>query len=334
MRAGSTGVFGQVVLWLRIFSACLVVLAPRAFAHASSAPVESPVNLTPALKSEALEIIADTEMRWLNGNGWIRLNPKTSDADGAYDNENPVLFTSEYLWLVARLGFLTGDLRATWLARLKTQLKAMELQAGLFDRYPVVRRARDVRTFSQDEQLGILTLDHLFDGQLGFASEQYEYGAKHQFLYLNAAWSTHDKFDRPIYRAGKQIPISQEIPHAQRYGAFVEILKQAAGTTTSKLSDMLVCAGMVISAKDPCDETSNRILNTLIISLLKGRAHGLDTCFVQYKDTVHPKFKKGRTCGGKPVICENAFCAMTEVYYKNESHPIRRLAELLGPDAR
>src|SRR5258708_57044 len=143
---------------LRIIFALLCLVSPAVAAEpslpffsapASDAPTESKVSLTDSLKiAAANQIISSAEKNWFNKNGWIRLNPKASDTDNGYDNENPLLFTAEYLWLASRLGLLSGEFRETYFNRLKKQIGEMELQPGLYDRYPITDRPKDVRTFS------------------------------------------------------------------------------------------------------------------------------------------------------------------------------------------
>jgi hypothetical protein len=298
-------------------------------AEPSSTTVESMVSLTSAQKAEAFQIIDDTEKNWLNSNGWMRLGPKPSDSDNGYDNENPLLFTAEYLWLLWRLDLLNGELRWRYLEKVRTEIKAMELQPGLYDRYPVAHRPQDVRTFSMDEQLGLIVIDTVFDHKLGVAKDQYDYGEKYHYLYLNAAWSSPDHFDRPIYRSGKIVPVTDEIPHAQRLGAIVEIIKRSVGVGITPASDAIICAGLVLSARANCDGASEPILNLLTMSVLKGQTKLLDRCFLQYKDVLRGKFKTGQVCGGKPVTSPGLFGALADVYFKNDAHPIRRLAAFL-----
>ncbi|OAD24084.1 hypothetical protein THIOM_000068 [Candidatus Thiomargarita nelsonii] len=66
----------------------------------------------------------------------MRLNPHTGSKGADIDNENPVLFTAEYLFLLDKLGVLRGDLKARYQQKIKQAIAKLQLEPGLFDRYP------------------------------------------------------------------------------------------------------------------------------------------------------------------------------------------------------
>ncbi len=294
--------------------------------------MEPPANLTPAQQQQVRAIIADAQARWINSYGWLNYNPGTPQS--SYDNENPSLFTGEYLYLLMRLGALTGTEQATWKTNLPKQVALMQLQPGLWDRFGYQPRPVEVEMFSHDEGQGLIMLDNLFGYAFGFAKNQQTYGAKYDYVYMNPAWSAPNRFQRPMVWKGQPVTKAQAWPQAQRYFDQVEEIRRTGGVATTLASDLVLCASFLGSLTQGCGQTSSPILMIQRAHFLKGLSPVLDGCIYQFKFMAEKLWAKGNQCGGITVTNDNAYGNMLQIYFPQYSdYPLRTLSSLLPPGA-
>ncbi len=273
------------------------------------------------------QIIQEVDKYWLNKHGFMRLNPH-SGFPADIDNENPVLFTAEYLFLLDKLGVLRGELKARYQQKIKNAIAKLQLEPGLFDRYPEDKHQnRDsvcIRHFSRDEQIGLVILDKVFDWQLGLARDLVNYGKTHKRLGGN--WHYENRF----WRASSQ-PVDWVCHHgeikkglaAEKYGIrtpkFRGLLKIAVGGSPDFLATAEIIVGLKLTARKHVGETSGKILAYLRSSAIleKSRKHKIKNAVgAFYQDML---FQYG----------ERPLHALMKIYFKNENHPIRRLSAYL-----
>jgi hypothetical protein len=86
-----------------------------------------PSKITPSRQKQIHHIVQQVEKRWLDKHGFMRLNPHTGSKGANIDNENPVLFTAEYLFLLDELGILRGELKTRYQQKIKQAIAKLQL---------------------------------------------------------------------------------------------------------------------------------------------------------------------------------------------------------------
>lgn len=305
----------------------LALWAVMCLVQAQSGGEKSPVlhnsihplpNLSQEQKQEVLAIVTEVEKQWLDPYGFMRLTPDPSKK-AEIDNENPVLFTSEYLYLLWRLGMLEGELRERYREKILRMIDLLRLEPGLFNRRPGKSDEAFERHFSRDEQIGLVTLDRVFDWQLGFARELYNYGQAHHFFYQNRDWSApgqHHRSAKGEHNSWLELKAS-----AYRQPEFVKYLHLAVGERPNALRQSILQTGLRLSMKKPREETSGKILAYLRFEVLYGKDAGTDNVIRRY-------LQKMRTVYG-----DNPLYKILCIYYPCREgiaeHPLRRLAKML-----
>ncbi len=307
------------------------LIAVARIAKRLNIPIEAPITLTADQLAFAQTQIKRAEDLYLNKFGWMSLDPLGPTS--GYTNENPTFFMAQYFWILKRLGLFTSEMRAKYLPLMISQIKEMELQPGLYDRF-AKPRAAEINPFSHDESQGLAHLDSLFDFQIGVAKLHYDYGKKYDYVYNNLGWSAPDTFNRPLIRHGQPISNAQALVLSQRYGGQTEVICRTGGAPPTTGSDLLLCADMLSSLREDCFQTSTPILNLMRAKFLMGQSEILDGCILQFEALTINHWKKGKRCGANPVESDNAFAAMAKIYYNLPvPHPIQQLSTLLPPGA-
>ena len=188
-------------------------------------------------KQEVRAIMREVAERWSDRYGCLRLTP-CSDKNEPLDNENPVLFTSECFYLLWRLGMLQGDLKASYRSKVAELITALRLKHGLVQRRPV-REKNAFRQLSIDEQVGLVTLDLVFDWQLGVARELLAYGEQHGYR--------------------------------QSQPPFIEYMRLANGQNASPLGQRFFRQALHMTLAGPREETRDKILTYLWTEVFRGR---------------------------------------------------------------
>ncbi|TNE52510.1 MAG: hypothetical protein EP343_00585 [Deltaproteobacteria bacterium] len=276
-------------------------------------------------------LLKAVEKRWTDSYGFLRLHPH----DGVHkilDNENPVLFTATYLYMLKRLGMLHGALRKRYKAKVIRMIDRLRLEPGLFNRYPGRGKKAFSRHFSRDEQIGLGVLDEIFDRELGYFKELYQYGKtsrligrkvfgqhlvsslKLPFCYENRTWSSQRKH---------RVPYCTVEGIRQPY--FMEYIRLGASVYSNTTSKKLLSHGakcwlqmaLRITRNRKKEITSGKILFYLRAETLRRGGELLKDEIIQY----HQLMK--RMYGPFPLR------ALLDIYYRNPRHPTRRLAAFL-----
>lgn len=273
-------------------------------------------NLRQPSQQEVNELVEEVFDRWLDGNGFMRLTPQGKNA--SHDNENPVLFTSEFVFLLDRLGYLRGDLRNKLKRHVEKSINAIRIRRrdngqivyGLFNRRP-----QDFyRHFSRDEQIGLLVLDHAFDFELGYARELYAYGSSHDWRFENRTFE-----GRKAYRTDdKPASILEVFFDSQRRPDFIGLVTVCARRQAPSWLPRALNMSLNLTRKEEKQETSRKILAVLRLELLRGKSAAID----RLRNTFYQKLQE--QYGQK-----NFLLPMFRIYFEHKDHPLPRLAEFL-----
>ena len=266
-------------------------------------------------KEEIRGIVREVEARWTNRHGFLRLTPDASKTKGL-DNENPILFTSEYLYVLWRLGMLKGEVRKYYLGKVRGMIAKLRLEPGLFNRYPGRTQASFDRHFSRDEQIGLVTLDFIFDGELGFSRELYEYGKRHSFRYQNRTWSSPGRHHRGA--TGKHSSKFELYLTSLRQPAFAEYVTLAAGNGSSYLGQYVFRQALKNTWCGKRRETSGKKLAFLRIEVMYGKDRMSDKAIMKFLREMEKMY------GGYSLQ------KIYKIYYTHPDHPVRRLSAYLG----
>lgn len=267
-----------------------------------------PIRLSRKNERQVLNIMRETRKYWMDRHGFIRLTPNVR-MNPSIDNENPVLFTATYYYLLWRLGILNQARQKQLLPHIKKMLQLLRLEPGLFNRFPHLssKKKGHPRHFSRDEQIGLGTLDCIFSGRLGLFRELYAYGQKTRFRYENRTWVS-----KGMHR---KIKWSQRFVGMRQYN-FRGYIKLGVGYSMSWLERTWTIAALYNPRYNDKQQTSGKILAYLRFQVLHRDPALHSTIFA-----FHTQMK--RLYGKYPL--EHIF----KIYYRHPKHPIHRLVRLL-----
>ena len=273
---------------------------------------------------------------------------RRSTADGSEASDNGVLYTAEYLQLLKWNGVLKGDLRERYKREIITMIdrlrvvQGVAVVPGVFNRYPGYDAHAFSQYFSQDEQQGLLTLDAVFDYELGYARELNEYGKTHLYCYDNIQYSPYGypPVCGPVDLTKYHIPVTIPADIASVFASailparqpqFIELVRLAAGEEPVLFNEEWFVWSLRVSTLLPEVDTSSKILiyhalpimyqavrdshlsPLMKLRSLKAMADWYDRMALMYLSDQHPlhEIYKG--------------------YYQDENdlHPIRRLSKYL-----
>jgi len=262
--------------------------------------------------SEVNSIKAEVENRWLDSTGFMRIYPN-DESDQEFDNENPSLFTAEYLYLLWKLNALAPEFDSS---RVDGLVAPLRLEPGLYDR----RVGSRDRHFSRDEQIGLVTFDSIFGYSLGYCRELYEYGRNFlpPYCYQNLTWSGPGEHNRPVYDIdGNLIPKEELIIEGLRRPRFRELLRSSLGKEYSYQGVTEMSAALSVTASTDVSITSGKILAVLQQHVFSGHHWLVDFAYKEFVASV------------KNDYGENFIYGLFRSYFKHPEHPIPRLAKLL-----
>ena len=258
------------------------------------------------------EIKSEVEEKWLDPTGFLRLIP-SDEADQDFDNENPSLFTSEYVYLLWKLNALSPEWDDH---RVKQLIDPLRLEPGLFDR----RKGSRDRHFSRDEQIGLITFDLVFGYRLGFARELYEYGRNQSppYCYQNRNWSSPGKHDRPVFdELGNQISEAELTIQGLRRPRFRELLRSALGKEPSNQGVTEMAVALQVTADSDHKDTSGKILASLQLDVFREHHWLVDIAYANFETKLRQSYGK------------NYLSGLFDIFFLRQDHPIRRLSKLL-----
>jgi len=267
------------------------------------------VKLNPRQRKQVEAIIKEVNKRWLNTHGFIRLHPHNGKNKGI-DNENPVLFTATYFYMLKRLGMLKGPDVNRLLPKIRAMLNKLRLEPGLFNRYPSPGKTKRAHTrhFSRDEQIGLAMFDISFDKKLGLFKELYTYGEKNSYFYENRTWISTGKH--------RSKPGVRRLDGFRQHN-FRGFIRMGVGKSMSLVHRKWTIAALHITGGRNKGKTSGKILAYLRFEVLRHGPEDVKDAIVKFH------LKMQRMYGIIP------FQGLFKIYYQNPRHPIRRLASYL-----
>ncbi|NUM34419.1 MAG: hypothetical protein HUU50_07735 [Candidatus Brocadiae bacterium] len=265
---------------------------------------------------DAIEaIVKEVESDWMDQDGFLRLTP-TPGQRVERDNENPVLFTGEYVYLLWKLGVLKGELRERYKKHLAEKVGALRLEPGLFNRRPGQTQEAFERHFSRDEQIGLVAMDMVFDWELGFAKEIYEYGKNNGWCWQNRDWSAPGEHKRKA--AGDHNSPTELYISGLRQPHFIDYLRVAIKQTPSDFGLKIYRSALALTRGRPREDTSGKLLACLHTQVMRN-------CNDQETLDCIEKFWREMTAmyGANPIH------GMMKIYFQHPDHPFLRLSNLL-----
>ncbi|MDF1665098.1 MAG: hypothetical protein P1V97_25275, partial [Planctomycetota bacterium] len=259
------------------------------------------------------DIDREVRQQWLDEHGFMRLYKKSKKLD----NENPVLFTSEYLYVLWRLGALTGELREFWCGSIRRSIKKLQLEPGLYNRYPKSNSSAFKRHFSRDEQIGLIVFDRVFDWELGYSKDILDYGQRHSFVYSNRSWSGPETQKRTVLdKTGRAIPRILLDFIGKRDSKLIELFLASNGYKTES-GQLFTRVGLADTTARKKGETSGKMLALLRFEVIYGVDRETDRAIQNFLQEL------------RSVYGRNVYSALADIYFLDTSHPVRRLAKLL-----
>lgn len=268
------------------------------------------------------EVLAlDSEIRtsWLDHLGFMRLKPLGPKAE--LDNENPVLFTSEYIFLLKHLGFLKGEFREhlkTWIHSIIDTIRIHNSADGTVVRGLFNRRPNDFeRHFSRDEQFGLIALDWAFDNELGYCQELYDYGSTHEWHYSNRTFEGRQIYDSN----GKVISNKEALMASLRLPEFRGLLKACLGKELNYTEKLQILLGHGLDTQKETG-TSGKILSLISLEVMKDSSDFLNFVRGKYHQELRNTYK-----------LDNPYEEIMNIYFLVNSperpHPIIRLSRYM-----
>ncbi len=262
--------------------------------------------------NEVEQIIDEVEALWLGPNGFMRLGPRGGPFE--FDNENPILFTSEYLFLLHRLGGLQGKFKERMFHYIEEKVALLRIVPGLFNRRPESFE----RHFSRDEQIGLIVLDYLFDYQLGYCRELYHYGIKNDWLFDNQGYG-----GRVVYNNQNEMMTALErYLTAKRQPGLTALVSLCASEVNPypmrPWELRVINMALKITSKRPAHLTSGKILAFLSLEVIKDKSPQIRALRAAF-------YKKLKLIYNSDYFMYEIF----KIYFTHEQHPIRRLSRHL-----
>ncbi|NUM34413.1 MAG: hypothetical protein HUU50_07705 [Candidatus Brocadiae bacterium] len=304
---------------LKIFLLCVYFISCL-FLNAQNVTIHGEEIVTQEEYIQIHSIMQEVNQFWCDKHGFMRHTP-TEEPVHSLDNENPLLCTAEYMYLLWRLGILKGNMKEVFAFQLRDMVSLLRLERGLFNRYPGKTDQAFGRHFSRDEQIGLVTLDLIFDWKLGFAQELYEYGKAYNFIYQNMDWSGPGKHDRIVYtQNGNVMPNWMLAAIGQRMPECIEYFSIAAGNPPNDLFQKLFRVALDLSgtyAADDMDGLPNKMRACLRLEVMYGKNKKSDEEILKF-------FRRMSDMYGK-----NYYYKLCKMSYKHPNHPTTRLSAFL-----
>jgi len=253
------------------------------------------------------EVIDQAMAHWLDETGFLRLNPVGQGP--ALDNENPVLFTSEFVYMAKEKGSWTPERRETLKNWIKASIDTLEIEPGLYNRRP----GDFGRHFSRDEHIGLLILDHVFDGELGYCKDLYNYGSLNNWIYQNLNYGGRRVFARD--GSGREVTKTELDLEGFRQPGFVEMLRLCNGKEASYWGQNAISFALAVTMKRPHRDTSGKILAYFRLNMMKGKGRELDRASKKFHSHMKKQYKS-----------ENYISELFKIYFKNPEHPTLQLS--------
>lgn len=304
-------------------------------------------ELSPEDVNQIYDIIDEVEVHWRTTSGFIH-GDYQEEGENELGSDNPLLFTGQYLLMLDWLGVLEGELKERYKSEVREMVDLLRVVPGIFCRHPLDEGQRAFDTFfSHDEQQGLLTLDYIFDYELGYARELNGYGKEHLYCYDNISYSPYDPnvdpFDLSQYSIPVTIPrevvaIFKSAYAPARQPPFIEVIRLAAGEEPVLFNQEWNIWSLRICSLLPKDNTSSKILNYLEIPIV----------YEAIRDSNMPTIMKVRSLKAIADFfdsmalmyeSEEGFAPLHKIHQEffhpdehGNVHPVRRLSAFLQVD--
>lgn len=265
--------------------------------------------------------VSEIEAHWLNKHGFLNIYAPDNEVN---DNENPTLFSAEYIFLLRQLGLLTGERRRRYGDWARRAISSIRLEPGLFDRIPEDRTfdrdERCIRHFSRDEQIGLIVIDWAFDYELGFARELYERGERDGWQFENRTWRPNGGEAQRICNKKEQWVSPSNLKvllERQRTWKFRGLARSASGHDPQAPDVAEIIGGLMITANRDPESTSGKILAHMRGQiLLESQIDVIGKSFAVYENHMIDQY------GANPLR------GLFGIYFQNSNHPIHILVDL------
>ncbi|MBO9479739.1 hypothetical protein J7382_19525 [Shimia sp. R11_0] len=277
-------------------------------------------SLTQEEKLLAESAINKINNEWRNRHGFLNIYQTNQPKN---DNENPTLFTSEYIFLLKQLGLLTGDRRRDLKAWVLSAIEKLRVAPGLFVRVPedkfVDRDIQCTRIFSRDEMTGLIILDYAFDYELGFAKEIYERGLEYGWLFDNRSWRQDGNIgDVCTHGEWHSASSTKAVFDSYRTPKFQGLVSAAVNQPVSFPSLAEIVGGLYITQNRDPESTSGKILGMMRAEIFAQRdLPEINKSYAIFYNHMYNQY------GDRPMI------GMFQTYFNaRKDHPLHTLIRL------
>ncbi|MBY6164865.1 DUF3421 domain-containing protein [Pseudooceanicola nitratireducens] len=276
--------------------------------------------LTDTQISIAEAAISKIDEKWRNQHGFINIYEVNRSSN---DNENPTLFTAEYIFLLKQLGLLTGDRRQELKEWAIQAVDKIRVTPGLFVRIPEDRYVdRDIqctRIFSRDEMTGLIVIDFAFDYELGFAQEIYQRGVESGWLFDNRSWRPDGSIgDVCTHGEWHSASSFKAVFDSYRTPKFQGLVAAATGQSVSLPQLSEVIGGLYITQSRDPESTSGKILGMMRAKIFaQSNLPEINKAYAVFENHMYNQY------GYQPMV------GMFETYFNaRQDHPFHTLVEL------
>lgn len=276
--------------------------------------------LTNDEKRLAEDAISEIDENWRNKHGFLNIY-ETNRASN--DNENPTLFTAEYIFLLKQLGLLTGERRNEIKRWTLNAVEKLRVAPGLFVRIPEDRYVdRDIqctRIFSRDEMTGLIIMDYAFDYELGFSKEIYQRGIESGWLFDNRSWrpdgSIGDVCTHGEWHSATSI---KAVFDSYRTPKFQGLVSAAVNQPVAFPDLVEILGGLYITQNRDPQSTSGKILGMMRAEIFAQRdLPEINKSYAIFKNHMYNQY------GNRPLA------GMFQTYFNaRRDHPFHTLVQL------
>lgn len=253
---------------------------------------------------------------WTGPQGFLRLEPNIDDP--GIDNENPSLFTGEYIFLVKELGLMKGEVKEdieSWAQELHNSIKIRNIHGevvnGLYNRRP----GEFGRHFSRDEQIGLTLIDSATNGKMKICLGLREYGTQNQWRFDNRTFEgrigrNHD---------GSPSSVEENLVISLRQPEFIEYIRMCSGRRANGLGQWSMISSLLVTASRERGKTSGKIMAVLRLEAIKDKmSRDLKRARILFYNRLRNQYQS-----------DNFLYEMFKIYFKNPHHPVTTLAQKL-----
>lgn len=270
--------------------------------------------------TEAEAALTEIDDHWRNQHGFLNIYGPDNPIN---DNENPTLFTAEYIFLLKQLGLLEGERRENMKNWAIEAVGKIRVAPGLFVRIPEDRFVdRDIectRIFSRDEMIGLIAIDYAFDYELGLSQEIYDRGKESGWLFDNRTWR-QDGTIGDVCTHGQWHSASsvKAIFDSYRTPKFQGLVAAATGNNISDLELAEVVIGLNITANRDVGSTSGKIMGMMRAEIFAQSDNDtINKAYAIFMNNMYNQY------GDSPLV------GMFEIYFGHTpNHPIHTLVAL------